>query len=135
MLRDIGFVCPIRIHQPISRLKNGGRRSGETHQRATPSPPPQTPSFASSSLLALFVQKRKAPKISYLHAPKHATVATNADQSYRPPRIPQSRRAGEQRRRPNPAPNPRSAYAARHPAPPSARHPPALFHALSPHLH
>src|ERR1017187_9359654 len=45
MLRDIGFVCPIRIHQPISRLKNGGRRSGETHQRATPSPPPQTPLF------------------------------------------------------------------------------------------
>src|ERR1022692_1473178 len=44
MLRDIGFVCPIRIHQPISRLKNGGRRSGETHQRATSSPlPPNAP--------------------------------------------------------------------------------------------
>src|ERR1022692_1302444 len=44
MLRDIGFVCPILIHQPISRLKNGGRRSGETHQRATSSPlPPNAP--------------------------------------------------------------------------------------------
>jgi hypothetical protein len=58
-----------------------------------------SPVFASSSLLALFGEKRKGSKISHLHPPNGATLARNADQAYRPPRIPQDRRAGRRRAR------------------------------------
>jgi hypothetical protein len=40
---------------------------------------PKRPGFASSSLLALFGQKRKASKTNYLEPSNDATLATNAD--------------------------------------------------------
>src|ERR1039458_6171835 len=72
MLRDIGFVCPIRIHQPISRLKNGGRRSGETHQRATSLPLPQTALFR---LLFHFRFVRTTTESPHNHPPPQPPAA------------------------------------------------------------
>src|ERR1039458_4003584 len=134
MLRDIGFVCPIRIHQPISRLKNGGRRSGETHQRATPSPPPQTPLFRLLFPFGFVRTKTQSPQNQLPPRPetcysrnKCRPILPAAADSSKPSRW---RAAAPPKPRPKPPPPPRPPQPP--PQPPPAPTPPATPHPPQP---
>src|ERR1039458_5578009 len=152
--------CNLLLHNHVTRnwlcSAKSHPRSDQPEKAGHPkhrNPPPHKPAAAiltpdscllHSPILPFWLYSAETAKLpnSATSSPQNsATLAPNAEQIHRPPRIPQNRRPGRcprrgalcSRRRPNTAGAPTPPI--RHPAPPSARHPPALLHALSPHLH